>query len=398
MGLIALCVFIATFVPKLFNYRNIDGIINARTMTLRSPIEGIFEFNGEIPLIGAHIQRGQVIGFVKNIRLNKSYLYELITEKNSLLARVTALDVKIVSLEAIRETLVQRLNVYQHFTLASLNDDLDSLKMVQEQIAVIEKFGIEELERQQALLLTGAVSVSEHGQIRTERERLRFKFRENQHQITSINHQIEAIKQFVFLGEGHNDVPYASQRMDEIDITLASVSALQKEAERRIVMIADQLIEEENRLKEESVYKVVSPFDGILWRLPITQGSTVVIDTELIKVIDCNNVFIEALSQEKHFDEFQKDQSVKYRLYGNNQYHTGTIVAVQGSGFIPDKKNLAAALDTYERKENRVLIELDPEQNISLNTTFCQVGRRVVVLFPRQWDFTFTLKRLANVF
>lgn len=119
-GLIALFVFSVTFVPYIFSYENTDGIINARTITLTSPIEGQFSFEITNPIIGTPISKNQLIAIVTNTRLDKGYYYGLLTDKETLQQKVVSFKNRVETLSALESDLYDRTKLYQTYTVQKL--------------------------------------------------------------------------------------------------------------------------------------------------------------------------------------------------------------------------------------------------------------------------------------
>lgn len=388
LGVLALAVFILSFTPSVFTYKAIDGVINARVAKVTSPIEGEFNYYTakQAPVrVGDSVYKGQKIALVNDVNLNRSYYYELQTERASLEKRVKELDRKAERLNSLKKVLSGRLDHYRNYTIddhqarkGALSDEIEAararlsfLRKKAKDVGYLARRGVE------AKLKAIEAKAEEQALIHT--------IEAAKKQRIASDVRIEAAKRYVFMGDGHNDSAYSNQRIDQIDMELASNKALQEEARERIVQIQIQGNKEMDRIRTRRVKTVSSPVAGIIWQLPVSQGDSVVIADTLLRVIDCQSLFLDVLSDEVKFDHLKRGDAVEYRLYGDEAYRTGFIDIVQGSGMIAKDTSLAANLTPKDDKQSRVVIRIDEADLPALQgeEKACNVGRKVIVRFNR---------------
>ncbi len=397
VGVILLIVFIISVVPNFYLHTSSDGIITARTTTITSPIEGVLHFSGNVRY-GDHFRKGQLIGEVLNDRIDFSYLQELITEKKTLEGRIESFTKRIKRYKALDANLKKALDNFQKFSTKKFQSQVKQAKnkikhqkaefdrarkeyLAMRQLEKVKAVKTRELEKAEANLIKASENLRESEEFLKEQE----------------NYQ-SAVSAGTFLGQGNNDSPYSKQRMDQLVIELSLAETAVKEAENRIEGIKLQIEKERERIRKVKKFKISAPFDSLVWQKPLTEGSTVVKGTELIVMLDCSNVFLEVMLSEAQFDNVKAGEKIKYRLYGDVGFYTGTIVALRGAETNVDEKNKAAILKKDEKKEFRIWIQINPKE-LDLNPeNFYQVGRHVEVRLPRRFSIIKELKRFWNVF
>src|SRR6202047_4530581 len=90
--------------PGLLVVKSTRAVVNARILTLYSPIEGAL--TGSPPPVGKAVSAGAELLEVENALVDDSHLEELKTEAASLAERVSALKVQQDALEALKVQLV----------------------------------------------------------------------------------------------------------------------------------------------------------------------------------------------------------------------------------------------------------------------------------------------------
>ena len=397
IGVVLLIVFIISVIPNFYLHTSSDGIITARTTTITSPIEGVLHFRGNVRY-GDHFRKGQLIGEVLNDRINFSYLQELITEKKTLEGRVESFTKRIERYKKLNSSLKKAVDDFQKFSVRKFQSQIkqarNKIKYQQAELERAEKaysaacklekvkaVRTRELEKAEADFLKASENFSESGEFLKELE-----------------NYLAAINAGTFLGQGNNDSPYSKQRMDQLVIELSLADTAVKEAEHRIEGINLQIEKERDRIRKVEKFKIIAPFDCLIWQKPLTESSTVVIGSELILLLDCSSVFLEVMLSEAQFDYIKAGQKVKYRLYGDVDFYTGAVVALRGAETIIDEKNKAATLKKDEKKEFRIWIKINPDELNLKPENFYQVGRHVEVRLPRKFSITKELLRFWNVF
>ena len=397
IGVILLIIFIISVVPNFYLNTSSDGIITARTTTITSPIEGVLHFPKDVKY-GDYFKKDQLIGEVVNDRIDFSTLQELITEKKTLEGRIESFTKRIKRYKALNAELKKAVKNFQDFSAKKFQSQVKQARnKIKHQQAEFERakkeyMAVKRLEKVRAVR-TRELEKAEANFLKGS-ERLR----ESEEFLKELENYLAATNAGTFLGQGNNDSPYSKQRMDQLVIELALADTAVKEATSRLDGINQQIEKERERLEKMKKFKVIAPFDGLVWHKPLTEGSTVVIGNELIVMLDCSKIFLEVMLSEVQFDHIKAGQVIKYRLFGDVNFHKGTIVALRGAETKMDEKNKAASLKKDEKREFRIWIKINPEDLDLKPENFYQVGRHIEVRLPKKYSITRELVRFWNVF
>ena len=204
--------------------------------------------------------------------------------------------------------------------------------------------------------------------------------------LEELENSLAAVQSGAFLGDGHNDSPYSKQRKDQLVIEMSLAKTARDEALSRIEGIDLQIAKEKERIAKAERHEARAPFDALVWRMPSINGSTLTIDSEIIIMLDCSSIFLDATVSESQFAKVRPGDKVRYRMIGDSKGYTGTVQALRGSGSAMGDINLAASLNKDPKKEFRVWIQTDPSDMELTAENFFQIGRRVEVKLSKRWN------------
>jgi multidrug resistance efflux pump len=188
----------------------------------------------------------------------------------------------------------------------------------------------------------------------------------------------------IFVADGRYGAPYAEMRADEIAITLLDIAARKSEQETRVAQIERQIAEEERRLAKVGSANIVSPHDGVVWRVLTAPGSDLVIGQEVAEVLDCRTTFLEVLVSEGRYNATRVGEKLNYRLVGEDSFQTATVTALRGANAVAADRGLAANLTASRDGQFRVFASFDANAPTATSnaTGYCDVGRHAEVRFP----------------
>jgi multidrug resistance efflux pump len=193
--------------------------------------------------------------------------------------------------------------------------------------------------------------------------------------------QLDAVKRGVFIGEGRNDVPYSQQRIDEVTIQLAELQFRKRDLKARIVQLEAQHDEEHARNRALSYAVLRMPFEGVIWRNNVVEGSHVIAGNEPLQVLDCRDLFVDILVSEVDYDEIYPGRDAQIRLLGRSDSLDGQVLSVRGSAAVIEDAALAAKLPQSRGKDARIRVGVAESVLNTDYPNFCQVGRSVQVRF-----------------
>lgn len=378
VGILLLILAAAVLLPGLTGLTSLDGTVNARFATINAPIDG--EITGAPPRIGTPVAEGETLAKIRNERVNRTVLASLRAEYRTALDRVTALERERDELVRLRDQLAERLSVFQSATISSLERELRILRKRVEVSRAQDVVAKVDLDRRQELESKGIftrkmVEAAEAAGAATGGE-----LEISNLTVELLQQRLDAVHRGIFVvADGQNDVPYSRQRQDEVIVRINDLNTRIAENRTRADQAEQQMIEEEKRVLSLESATVPSPFNGVIWARSIVGGSNVVLNNEMMRVLDCRELFVDILVPEVDYDEIYPGREAEVRLFGRGEVFKGRVQALKGSLAVVEKDSLAANEPETEERNARIRILLEPS---GLNTdfaNFCQVGRTVQV-------------------
>ncbi len=380
-------------VPAVASFQSINAIVNTHYVAIKSPIEGtLYDFQ---KMSGQSIEQGEKLVRISNARFKESAVNEMEVEQKTLTERSLGLQQHLKNLQQLQNELQNRVSVHRTHEFLRLDEQLAQ--------AQAEKKAQESLIREQQLLTQrNALLLKENFISSAQNEAAQYALEVTQSRLEIFQARIrlletekQAVKRFVYLGDGRNDVPYTQQRLDDVRLQITDVAARLRENERRSSDIQLQISKERDNMAASREVLLHSPSKGVLWRKFGSNGSEVVIGTDLAHVITCDNLFLDVAVPESSLESFAIGKPVQYRLIGDTKWLVGHIHAVTGSGNNLQDVTLVAQLQR-EKKDARIFVKIQsvdldkPEENL------CFAGRKVDVKVTREWRPSVWLSRVSS--
>jgi multidrug resistance efflux pump len=393
LGIVIVLIAAVVLVPAMASFQSINAIVNTHYVVVKSPIEGTLDGFSIMP--GQPIEQGAELVRINNTRFKESAVNEMAVEQKTLAERSLGLQQHLKNLQQLQKELQNRVSVHRNHEFLRLEEQLAQAKA--------EKKAQESLIREQQLLaqrnalllkenfISQAQSEAAHYALEVTQSRLDIF----QARIRLLETEKQAIQRFVYLGEGRNDVPYTQQRLDDVRLQITEVAARLRENEQRSADIQWQISKERDNMAVSREVLLQSPSKGVLWRKFGSNGTEVLIGTDLAHVITCENLFLDVAVPESSLESFQIGQPVQYRLIGTTQWLTGHIQAVTGSGNNLQDVTLVAQLQR-EKKDARIFVKIESSDLNKPQENLCFAGRKVDVKVPREWRHSVWLSRVSS--
>jgi multidrug resistance efflux pump len=379
VGFLLLLAGVIALLPTLTGYTSLDGTVNAAIAIVAAPIEGTVTNNP--PKIGTFLPAGDELVGIRNDRIVRTAEGQIEADLSAAKERLKAVHEQVVKLTELKQELQNRLREYQEASIRNITQEIAVREHRISSAAAQQKSADADLVRKERLGVTGIVAGSSVEQARAASVTAENEGNIARTELDRLRQQLDAVKRGVFVGEGRNDVPYSQQRMDEVTIQLADVQFRERDLEARIVQLEAQYEQERTRNRTLRYALVRMPFDGVVWRTNVVEGSSVIAGNELAQVLDCRDLFVDILVSEVASDEIYPGRQAEIRLLGRSESLSGIVVSVRGSAAVVDEAALAAKPPQSRGKDARIRVSL-PESDIHTDyANFCQVGRAVQVRF-----------------
>jgi multidrug resistance efflux pump len=381
VGILLLGAAVLAVLPRLTGHTSLDGTVNARFTLVSAPIEGVI--SDTPPKVGTSLPEGTEVFQIHNMRIARTAEAQLDADLGASREKLKALESQLSHLAAMKKELVSRLAEYQKASIQSIQQEI-VIRQQRISTAQANKVSADaDLSRKQTLGVTGVVANSSVEQARAASISASNEGTIAKAELDRLGYQLEALKRGTFVGEGRNDVPYSQQRTDEIMIQMANVEAQAITERARIQQLSKQLVIERTRNDRFTYSPVQMPFQGVIWRNNVVAGSNVIAGNELMRLLDCRDLFVDILVNEVDYDEIKPGEDAEVRLLGTSEVIPGKVVSVRGASAAVEEVTLAAVPPVSRGKSARIRVALAKSEMQTDYANFCQVGRTVQVRIAR---------------
>jgi len=345
--------------PGLLAITSTRAVVNARILTLHSPIEGTV--TTAPPPVGKAVAAGSTLLDVENPLVDDSHLEELKTEAAALAERVSALTAQQTALAELKSELAADARNYHAASVRRLESQVDEARAV---AAAAEAFLKQRLYKKDQLnRLIGSNNVSQLEMVTGDLavDAAQSRVAQARSVVQRLSRELDAVRDnsFAGLGTGRNDVPYSQQRAHEIALRQQDNAAHILEFSARSAQVQKQLQIEQNRVRRQSHVSLSAPIDGIVWRRPVASGSMVTRETDLLELLDASDIFLDALVDERYFGDVRPGDPVNVQLIGSHEQVRGVVKEVLGQVAIGEARFLAAEPLRPGRHEIHLLVVLE---------------------------------------
>ena len=329
-GLLLLALTIIVSLPAITGYTSRDGSVNARLAIVNAPIDGVI--SGEPTKVGFPVKAGQNLVEISNPRVNRAVLASLEAERNTARDLVIALRTERDDLSQLREQLANRLEIFKQATISNLQREVEILRKRVEVSQAQDLAAQVDLDRRMELESKGILTRKMVDAARAAGAATGGEVEVSNLTVDQLQQRLNAVRQGIFVfGDGQNDVPYSRQRQDEVVVHISDLNSRIAENEARATEVEKQLTEEGIRVSSLQSATATAPFDGVVWSRNIVNGSNVVLNNELMRILDCRELFVDILVPEVDYDEIYPGLAAQVRLLGRSDIFKGSVVSVKGS-------------------------------------------------------------------
>jgi biotin carboxyl carrier protein len=364
---------------RLFQTTSVEAIVNARTLTLRAPIDGIVSSVPTELAVGVTFQSGTRLLRITNSRADRTRFDDLVRLEARTKIEATGLQTRLDSIKQMHGEFVGQTQLFQKGRIAQLEarveeskSNLAAANTRQEETAAI-------LERAIRLGANGYQPEAFLQKVRRDNEIARQDTRSIEQRIKGIMVELESARSGYFLGDSYNDRPRSSQRADELQQQIIELSSQLTEKQSTFLQLQKEITIERDRLDLNSDASVLAPASSTVWELLTASGEHVQRGQELMRLLDCNAALVTAVVSESVYNRLQIGSAASFRLRDGYVAMPGRVVNL--TGVASAAANYAIAPSALLKEQYRVAIEIPDLRNDGQG---CNLGRTGQVIFTTQ--------------
>jgi multidrug resistance efflux pump len=354
-----------------------NAVVSAYVTSLRAPIEGYV--SGHRPAIGAEIHSGDVLATMTNPLVDDQHLTDLEGRVSRLTLEEAAIIHQHEALELTRSELLQRAEEHRHAMVAELSSQVASAEMaLQAKVAEGEQAKREYL-RKAELARSNTASAADLDRAKYASEALDREAQSLAGRLASQQAQLNAANRGILTDAGGNDVPYSVQRADEVRLRLVELDRALDTVREDAKETKARAAAERHRIDMLRSTTLAAPSAGMLWKVGASDGERIGTGDTAAELVDCSREFLVAAVPQKAYSNIVLGGEARFRLSGEVDERTGTIVSIMGDTSLIGDRNLAAVPLDRHQPAVMVRIAMPPSPNAA---AACLVGRTARVLLP----------------
>ena len=356
---------------------SVEAVVNARLVTLKSPIAGEVSA-GTLPALGAALSGGEKLLRIVNPRADRG--------------RVDDLRRAVAELNDERPALVERLDwtrTHQAALMASAAAftagrirELEARRSeLESDLAVAlanETEAQSAYKRSRALAANGTIATAELDRNRRDADGAQARVSAARHRIVSTVVELESLRAGAYVGDSYNDRPSTAQAADEMAVRISELEAELKGRDARAKTLAAELADEEKRLALVSEFEMTAPVEGRVWETMTAPGEQVAPGQDLVKLLDCSGALVTASVSENVYNHLNVGMPARFRLRDDKHDYAGEIVNL--TGIAGASANFAIEPSALMKEPYRVTVSVP---GIATGSN-CSIGRTGRVYFNEQ--------------
>lgn len=355
------CLFLAASAYlwiQWFQIRSRESILEVRTLTLRTPIDGVItNLNTSA---GQLISRGEGLFTVQNSKVPRPRIGDLQLQLTAATARLELLKHRLArSGRLVREAnsdlaRQSRLQVGRH------EQELQALYQRRQQAVDELTFLRRDASRKRFLFNLGSVAYDQVDRADTSAKQAKDEIHALDNQINAQRRVLEAAQKNLTLIATRGGADPESRFRDE-KRTLDQIQDEYEAQQQQLQSLQEQLNVAKSDYQMLSEATVRSPIDGVVWHVDAFSGSGVQRNTSVLQVLDCKQRWINTYVREADLRRLRIGQRASISLYGSNTNLKGSIAMIRsGIGRLSSGSDAPPLLPINIYREAQVKVVVDP--------------------------------------
>lgn len=357
---------------------SVEAVVNARIVTLRSPIDGTVSLKLGQSAASSMVNEGDVILRVVNARGDRNRLDDLRRQMSRLDNERPTLAAKLVSSQALQNDLARQASQFREGRILQLEAHIAEIQSAIESAVSRREEAAAAVERASSLIKSGSVSSVEHARLIRDQSVTQQTEIGTRRRLDAAKVELTAAKNGTYIGDSYNDRPSSVQREEEMRQRVGDLNADLAHAEAEIDWLSREIASEQLHYIARSEASIKAPVRGRIWEMMTSTGEDVRAGQALLKLLDCNGSVVTANVTERVYNQLQLGEQAQFEPNDGSPAIMGLIVNLTGASGAP--ANLAINPDTLNKEPYRVTVSMPSNGTTGKD---CNVGRTGRVVFDR---------------
>jgi len=377
---IALLVVSGALLLQFTRVRAREAIIEVRTLTLKSPIEG------EITTLeleaGESVQKGQSLFEVTNRRVEKPRVGDLQIELSAAQAKLRTIQLQEERSSRILAEADQDFHRQSSLQIARQREELNVAIQKRRQAEQEASFAERNYARRNHLYSQGAIAFDEVDRAATSLAQARQEVRLSENRIKAQQRILDAAeKNLTLIATRGGADPETFLRDSRIE--LETIGEEKQAQESRIKEIQNQLNLSLKEYETKRFARVASPNNGVVWTIDHYAGSSIKEQETVLSLLDCRERWVNTYVREGDINKISIGQKAEITLYGSKQKLRGKVSLIRsGIGRSSTGSDIIPLLPINMYREAQVKVSIDNDSKLSQDPShLCYSGYTGKVAF-----------------
>jgi len=382
----ALVVMIVGFLWSYFSQvKSYSGFINGQLYALRSPIEGTIRL-GDFA-IGTPVHPGQMIGKVENSRTYDLSLkqMDLTSQLESSREQLASLESQIAERSAMLAQYSGQSSIQKNVRLTYESQHLTALQHSIEAAEAGYKQAQADAVRYQILADKGYAPRATAESYVTQAKEAEASLSQKQAELQEGRAKLQAAKAGLQV-DGSLTASYPEMRHDQLQTELFQLRMQENQLRLDTRLLEDKLNQVNAQYRLAQLANLISPAEGIIWKIEAPSGEDVQANQPLVSVLDCNHLWVDTYVDDRQLQHINTQAPVHLKLAGLGQQQTieGMIEAIRpGTGRYTVGQNALNPPEAGANGQTMIRIKL-PSLMKFPGMQSCAVGSAVEASFKRR--------------
>ncbi len=374
---------VATMAPHATSYVSSSAVVNAPLVAVRAPFDGVL-LEGS-PAFATGVSAGGRLLRLGAERQNHDAIEAVRAEVGATRAEIAALAEQIGAVSELRTDLRERIAAHDGAVAMYLAAERREAEAALQSAEVQRRQVEAEQDRIAQLAQTGTASQAALERVQADHQMATAEVEERAARRDALDLEARSLGRGIAIDGATDGGVYARQRLDEVTLQLAGLTARRDTLLGRLAALEAQSAAIEADLARRRAFEPVAAAPAVVWRATPARGASVAVGDTLMELLDCEQRFVEVSLPGRHFERVRPGDPATILFKGAGARVGGRVEAVGGAGARFDHPSLASDPAEIGVGDVQVLVRLDPvdPSDADVAASFCDVGRTAEVRFAR---------------
>jgi multidrug resistance efflux pump len=384
LGLLIAAAF--SIAPYATGLVSISAVVNAPVVSVDAPFDGVIETPSKA--VVQKIVSGEEMFTIGQSRVFGSELRSLQSNLLSIEGEISSLQKQKNEFEDLRSELTERRDAQVAARLNWFEHRISEAVASSESAQALLNLAQERKERLNTLADRGMAPRIDELEAESAYESALAASMEAQENVNRLIVERDSISPDMGVDLSSNDMEQITYRLDEISVRNTDLNARISTLSSRKEALEQEIKGLTDEMNEQKYFSPVSSVSGVIWEGSGRPGTTVSRGQPVVEVLDCGLRFVEVELDERHFESVHPGDMARVQMVGSDEILDAKIVAIYGSGALPNQDMKAATPRISLNGGLRVIVligaaDMEDERVVR---SFCDVGRSAEVFFDLPED------------